>query len=66
MHTKQKSSKKPFLALAALLVVIAALFGVYQFSKGTAVQGEKTITVEVVHKDGSLHDFTYQIGRAHV
>ena len=48
MHTKQKSSKKPLLALAALLVVIAALFGVYQFSKGTAVQGEKTITAREI------------------
>ena len=66
MHTKQKSSKKPLLALAALLVVIAALFGVYQFSKGTAVQGEKTITVEVVHKDGSLHAFTYHTDREYL
>lgn len=60
MDSKQKNTKKTLIALAALVIVIAALLGVYQFTKGHAVEGEKHITVEVIHKDGSLKTFTYQ------
>ena len=44
MNAGQKSTKKIVIALAALLVVIAALLGVYQFTRGHAVQGGKDIT----------------------
>lgn len=60
MNAGQKSTKKIVIALAALLVVIVALLGVYQFTRGHAVQGGKDITVEVIHKDGSLKTFEYQ------
>lgn len=60
MNAGPKNTKKILIALAALLVVIAALLGVYQFTRGHAVQGGKDITVEVVHKDGSLKTFEYQ------
>lgn len=57
MSTKQSNTKKIVLSLAALLIVIAALLGVYRLTGGTAAQGAKSITVEVVHGDGSLKTF---------
>lgn len=60
MNSNKKNLKKPLVAVVALLVVIAALFGIYQFTLGRTVSGEKNITVEVIHKDGSLKAFEYQ------
>lgn len=60
MHSGQINMKKTMTALAALLIVIIALLGIYQFTKGHAVQGDKNITVEVIHKDGSIKTFEYQ------
>lgn len=59
MEMKQKNTKKIIFALAALLAVIAVLFAVYHFTKGKTAKGEKTITVEVVHKNGSTKSFEY-------
>lgn len=59
MNPKQNNTKKVVISLAALLVVIAAFLGVYRFTKGTAVKGEKNITIEVVHGDGSRRSFSY-------
>lgn len=66
MNTKQKSTKKTIIALAALLAVIAVLFGVYQMTLKTTVQGAKTITVEVIHKDGSQKSFEYHTDREYL
>lgn len=60
MNAKQKSTKKILIALIVLFLAVAALWGIYQFTRGHAVQGEKHITVEVVHKDGSHKIFQYQ------
>lgn len=66
MNTKQKSTKKTIIALVALLAVIAVLFGVYQMTLKATVQGAKTITVEVIHKDGSQKSFEYHTDREYL
>ena len=53
-------NKKLILALAALVAVAAVLLGVYFATRPQGVQGEKTVTVTVVHKDGSEKVFTCQ------
>lgn len=59
METKQKNTKKIVIALAALLIVIAALSGIYHFTKDPTAAGAKNITVEVIHGDGSEKSFEY-------
>ncbi len=66
MKTEAKNGKKILIALAVLLVMIAALLGIYQFTKQAAVTGAKAITVEVIHKDGSLKSFTYHTDREYL
>ena len=66
MKTNQSSSKKILLSLAALLAVIAVLSGVYLFTRQATTAGSKTITVEVVHKDLSVKEFTYQTDREYL
>lgn len=53
-------NKKLILAIIALVVVAAAFVGIYLATRPETSQGGKTITVTVVHKDGSSKDFTYQ------
>ena len=50
-------NKKLILAVVALVAVVALLMGVYFATRPDTVQGGKTITVTVVHKDGSVKDF---------
>lgn len=52
-------TKKLVLAAIALAVLIAVFAGVWLMTRPAAVQGAKTITVEVVHADGSEKQFTY-------
>lgn len=52
-------TKKLVLAAIALAVLIAVFAGVWFTTRPAAVQGAKTITVEVVHADGSEKQFTY-------
>lgn len=59
MKTEKKNTKNIILAVAALAAVIVVLLGVYYFTKEKPTQGSKTITVEVVHKDGKSASFTY-------
>ena len=54
-----KNQRKIIISLAVLVVVIAAMFGIYQFTKPASAAGEKTITVEVVHKDETVKSFEY-------
>ena len=52
-------TKKLVLAAIALAVLIAVFAGVWLTTRPAAIQGAKTITVEVVHADGSEKQFTY-------
>ena len=49
---------KKYVILAAVLVLVVALMaGLYLVSRPETVQGGKTITVTVVHKDGTEKEF---------
>ena len=63
MKTQQK---KIILALAALLVAVIAMLGVWHFTRGTASSGSKTVTVEVIHRDASLKTFEYRTDREYL
>ena len=59
-ETKMNQKKRLFLGAAALIVLIALFVGVWLAARPAVSRGEKTITVEVVHGDGSKKTFTYQ------
>lgn len=47
-------------AAAAVFCVLAlVLWRVWQSSRPAAMEGEKTVTVEVIHSDGAVAEFTY-------
>ena len=50
MEQKKMSKGKIALAFAALVVVVAALIGVYSMFGAKAVAGSKNITIEVINK----------------
>jgi len=50
---------KTMLALVILLSLFAVLGGIYNKARPEPSVGEKQISVEVVHKDGSVKTFTY-------
>lgn len=52
-------NKKIVIAVIALVAVIGIMLGVYAATRPEATEGAKTITVTVVHKDGTSKDFTY-------
>lgn len=54
-----KANKKAAPALAALAVAAALMLGLWYFTRPEPSQGDKTITVEVVHGDQSAREFTY-------
>lgn len=54
-----KKNTKLILGIVALVVVIAALLGVYLATRPETSRGAKTFTVEVVHADGGSKTFTY-------
>lgn len=58
-----KNQRKVIISLAALVIAVAALFGIYQFAKPSPTAGEKSITVEVIHKDESVRDFEFHTQR---
>ena len=62
----KKETKKALLALAVLVIVAGVLLAAYRTltPKGTA--GDKTITVQVVHGDGSTRDFTLDTAEAYL
>ena len=53
-------NKKIVIAIVALVLVIAALLGIYSATRPEAVEGAKTIQVIVVHKDGTEKVWEYQ------
>ncbi len=54
-----KKQTKLILAVVVIVAVVAAMIGIYFATRPAATQGAKTITVEVVHGDGSSKEFTY-------
>ena len=52
-------NKKTILAIIALVAVIAVFVGIYFATRPETTEGAKTITVTVVHKDGTEKSFTY-------
>lgn len=53
-------NKKAILAVIGLVAVIAVLAGVYFAARPATQVGSKTISVEVVHADGSEKQFRYR------
>lgn len=51
-------NKKMILIAVALVACIAVMLGIYMATRPETVAGGKTITVTVVHKDGSEKAFT--------
>lgn len=54
-----KKNTKIILAIVALVAVVGIFLGVYFATRPQAQEGEKEITVVVVHKDGTEKTFTY-------
>ncbi len=55
-----KKNGKLLAVAAAMLVLVGVMIGLYGATRPTTQAGEKTICVEVVHKDESSKQFTYQ------
>ena len=57
----QKTNKRRWrVALVALIVVAAILAGLYFLFRADPPEGDKTVTVKVVHADQSEKEFTYE------
>ena len=54
-----KKQTKLIIAVAVIVAVVAVMAGIYFATRPDTAQGAKTITVEVVHGDGSSKEFTY-------
>ena len=52
-------NKKLIVIVLALVVVVGAMLGLYVATRPDTADGSKTITVTVVHGDGSNKEFTY-------
>ncbi|MDO5423563.1 MAG: DUF4430 domain-containing protein [Eubacteriales bacterium] len=66
MQKEQKNTKKVVISVVVLLVVVAALLCVYLVTKGTTNQGEKALTIEIVHKDGTTKTFEVKTEREYL
>lgn len=66
MKAKANNTKKTLIAIIALVVVIAALLCVYQFTRGKTTAGAKSITIDVVHKDESVKTFEVNTDREYL
>lgn len=51
-------NKKVLLAVVALVLAAAVMVGVYFTTRPEGIDGSKSITVTVVHKDGTSKDFS--------
>lgn len=58
--------KKELAALLALAVICIGAVFLYLRFKPQTVQGEKEVTVTVVHGDGTEKEFSYQTDRAYL
>lgn len=59
-------NKKILIAVIALVVIAALMVGVYFATREKPVEGQKTVTVTVVHKDGSEKLFTCKTTEAYL
>ena len=53
-------NKKIILVAVALIACVAVMLGIFLATRPETTQGSKTVTVTVVHKDGSEKVFTCQ------
>ena len=53
-------NKKMILVAVALIACVAVMLGIFLTTRPETAQGSKTVTVTVVHKDGSEKVFTCQ------
>lgn len=58
--------KKTLLAVAVLVIVAAALLLVWRLTAPAGEAGAKTVTVQVVHGDGTARDFTLETEEAYL
>ena len=54
--------KKQLIAVICFCSLVLSVFLVWYFTRPDPVSGQKTITLEVVHGDGSSSDFTIETG----
>lgn len=59
-------NKKTFLGILALVVIVALMLGVYFATRPETSAGSKSITVTVVHSDGTTRDFAVQTDEAYL
>ena len=52
-------NKKMWIVIVVLAVVIAAMAGVYTMTRPQAVEGDKNVTILIVHKDGTEKKLEY-------
>lgn len=55
----EKKNKKIIIAIVMLVIAAAVMFGIYQYTRPETAEGEKNITVTVVHGDASEKVFEY-------
>lgn len=60
---KKNNNKKAILAGVILALVVAALFGVYQFTKQKTSAGDKSITVKFVYDEKRSETYKYDTSR---
>ena len=53
-----RKNTKIILAIVALVAVVGILLGVYFLTRPQAEDGEKTITVEILHADKTVNTYT--------
>ena len=58
--------RKTLLAVVILVIVAAALVLVWRLTAPTGETGAKTVTVQVVHGDGTAKDFTLETDEAYL
>ena len=60
MAAQKTNKRRWWIALVALIVVAAILAGLYFLFRADPPEGDKTVTVKVVHTDQSEKEFTYE------
>ena len=50
--------KKSIIALSAFIILLLAVFSIWFFNRPAPAEGSKTITLEVIHHDGSSASFS--------
>ncbi len=59
-------NKKLWIAVLAVIVVVAVGLGIYVATRPATSEGAKTVTVDVVHGDGTAKTFTYHTDEAYL